>query len=219
MLAVISNQHLIKRKGGSRKNVKPRIPPHPTIDGRENPARALHSAFRLRLSASARIGNEGVWLSVVHEHRFRSTRKVKAEIFNPRTTFCRPGISGSPLIFFLRDWQYYYSSTAMPEGKPQSGILKIKYAFWHHRASSACLHPTTIPPPELLAEEFEEHLTFRVAVKPIFPDTVHKSCVCHRPVICRNSATGFSSYIFNMPKKLKSVTFFHDIFRFFFVYI
>ena len=30
MLAVISNQHLIKRKGGSRKNVKPRIPPHPT---------------------------------------------------------------------------------------------------------------------------------------------------------------------------------------------
>lgn len=30
MLAVISNRHLIKRKGGSRKNVKPRIPPHPT---------------------------------------------------------------------------------------------------------------------------------------------------------------------------------------------
>lgn len=152
----------------------------------------------------------------MHEHRFRPTREVKAETFNPRMTFCRPGISNSPLIFFLRDWQYYYSSTAMPEGKPQPGILKIKYAFWHHRASSACLHLiTTIPPPEFLAEEFEEHLTFRVAVKPIFPDTVHKSCVYHRPVICRNSTTGFSSYIFNMPKKLKSVTFFHDIFRFF----
>lgn len=75
------------------------------------------------------FGNEGVWLSVVHEHRFRPTREVKAETFNPRTTFCRPGISNSPLIFFLRDWQYYYSSTAMPEGKPQPGILKIKYAF------------------------------------------------------------------------------------------
>lgn len=161
------------------------------------------------------LTNEAARLSVVHTRRFRPTCEVETWIFDPRTTFCRPGISNSPLIFFLRDWQYYYSSTAMSEGKPQPGILKIKCAFWHHRASSACLHLTTIPPPEFLAEEFEEHLTFRVAVKPIFPDTVHKSCVCHRPVICRNSATGSSSYIFNMPKKLKSVTFFHDIFRFF----
>lgn len=30
MLAVILNRHLIKRKGGTRKNLKPRIPPHPT---------------------------------------------------------------------------------------------------------------------------------------------------------------------------------------------
>lgn len=31
MLAVILNQHLIKiKKGESRKNAKPRIPPHPT---------------------------------------------------------------------------------------------------------------------------------------------------------------------------------------------
>ena len=29
-LAVIPNQYLINRKGGSRRNVKPRIPPHPT---------------------------------------------------------------------------------------------------------------------------------------------------------------------------------------------
>lgn len=89
-------------------------------------------AFVARINITKRflpLTNEAARLSVVHEHRFRPTRKVKAEIFNPRTTFCRPGISGSPLIFFLRDWQYYYSSTAMPEGKPQSGILKIKYAF------------------------------------------------------------------------------------------
>lgn len=29
-LAAIPNQYLINRKGGSRRNVKPRIPPHPT---------------------------------------------------------------------------------------------------------------------------------------------------------------------------------------------
>lgn len=71
-------------------------------------------------------------------------------------------------LFFVCSRQYYYHSACK---RPQPGILKTKCAFWHHRVSSACLHLTTIPPPEFLAEGFEERLTFRVAAKPISPDT------------------------------------------------
>lgn len=71
-------------------------------------------------------------------------------------------------FFFASSRQHYCHSDCK---RPQPGILKTKCAFWYHRVSSACLHLTTIPPPEFLAEGFEERLTFRVAAKPISPDT------------------------------------------------
>lgn len=71
-------------------------------------------------------------------------------------------------LFFAGSRQHYCHSDCK---RPQPGILKTKCAFWYHRVSSACLHLTTIPPPEFLAEGFEERLTFRVAAKPISPDT------------------------------------------------
>ena len=67
---------------------------------------------RSRYQASQRLTSEAVRLSAVHERGFWPTCEVKTGIFDPRTTFCRPGTSRFPLINCYPG-RYWYSFVAI----------------------------------------------------------------------------------------------------------
>lgn len=147
----------------------------------------------------------------------------------------------SPAIFFLlsdivcwsfsrkiRERKIFYfffflpavgsTATALPAKEPQPRILKTKCAFWHHRVSSACLHLTAIPPPEFLAEESEERLTFRVVAKPMFPDAGKNLASVAGRRFTETAPRGLAlTYIVCKKNQMRNV-FFEDFFNYFLWY-
>lgn len=123
-------------------------------------------------------------------------------------------------IFFAGSRQCYCHSAWK---RPQPGILKTKCAFWHHCVSSVCLHLTAIPPPEFLAEEFEGRLTFRVAAKPISPNTGKSLASVAVRRFTKTVPRGLALTCIVCWKNQKCNVFFEDFFnyflRFFFTYI
>lgn len=115
-------------------------------------------------------------------------------------------------LFFAGSRQCYCPSACK---RPQPGILKTKCAFWHHCISSACLHLTAIPPPKFLAEEFEGRLTFRVAAKPISPDTGKSLAPVAVRRFTETSPRGLALTCIVCWKNQKCNVFFEDFFNYF----